>query len=51
MDFSMKGFPIFNFSQLDVDNCDDIEVVFDDIQDLIKFDKLMNMFRRGLLWM
>ena len=35
---------ITNFKQKDLDYCDDTEVLSDDPQDLVRFDKIMNMF-------
>ena len=41
---TLHGIPITNFTQKDVEYCDDIEVVSNDVQDLVKFDEIMNMF-------
>ena len=41
---SLSDFPLTNFNQLDVDYCDDIEFVSEDVQDLVKFDKIMIKF-------
>ena len=40
----LQGIPITNFSQKDVDYCDDIEHVSNDVQDLVKFNNIMTKF-------
>ena len=40
----LRGIVITNFMELDLDYCDDVEVMSDDIQDLIRFDQVMTMF-------
>ena len=41
---TLHGIPITNFKQKDVQYCDDIEVVSNDVQDLVIFDRIMTMF-------
>ena len=41
---NLTGITITNFKQLDESYCDDIEVVSDDTQDLIRFDQVMKKF-------
>ena len=40
----LHGVTITNFKLKDLDYCDDTEVLSDDPQDLVRFDKIMNMF-------
>ena len=41
---SLHGFLITNFTVKDIDYCDDTEVVSSDIEDLVRFNKVMTMF-------
>ena len=40
----LQGIVITNFMELDLDYCDDVEVISDDTQDLVRFDQVMTMF-------
>ena len=41
---TLTGLTITNFRQLDKDYCDDVETLSDDVNDLIKFDEVMEKF-------
>ena len=41
---SLRGIPITNFTQKDVEYCDDVEFVSNDVQDLITFNRIMTKF-------
>ena len=41
---NLHGICVTNFKQQDLDYCDDVEVLSDDVQDLVRFDRIMRRF-------
>ena len=40
----MSGIILTNFRQLDKDYCDDVQILSNDVQDLVRFDEILQKF-------